>query len=294
MTGTSTDWALPEHIDADLVQVLIRDELAGLWSDYERPGFSVAQQLRTFALEWLAVFLPQRIGPSGAALIEATAQAIRARDDYRWSGWHRALPLDLALFALTDEQDWLVEARANVDHDNATLREAAMNSLALVADRLEFRDPELQWRVERNLRDHHLCSELGILLLAAAHGEIEEKRDLFSDWLAIDNAFSRETLEGLVAGTSVYNPFSEHLARITQYAVARMAQAQAVRQKDPAHAPVLPTGDVAGMESRLGVWRLMMDLPCPSSLLAASVSAHSLAASSVTLEGFQQEEDGNA
>jgi hypothetical protein len=285
---------LPEWIEVGLIDLVVRQELSDFWAEYEEPRFSVPQQLRTFAIEWLAVFVPARLSPVTAALIEGTVEAIRSREDYRWSGWHRALPLDVALFALTGESDWLDVARANVDHHNASLRQAVLDSLCLVADRLEFLDEQLRERVESNLRAHHLGAELGVLLLAATRGPLDQKRGLFSAWRGIDNAFARETLGGLVSGAPVRNELSEHIAWVSKYTLTRIAHAHSVRPPKAVMSPLLPAGDPVDMERRLtlaGAWR---DLPYPSSLLAVSVSMHPLAAASVTLEGLPQDEDDNA
>lgn len=279
-------WGLPD-IDEELVDLLVRHELRDLWAEYEEPCFSLSQQLRTFAIEWLAVFVPWRVSSETAALIEGTVEVIRARKEYMWSDWHRSLPLDLALFALTNEHYWLEPARANVDHHNSTLRLAALESLALVADSLDFRDDELQGRVKRGLRAGYFYSELGLLILAAAQGPLEEKRELFRTWQALNSTFGRRMLADLVSGTPVQNEFSEHIAWVTTYTLLRLGQVHALRQDGPLTLPLLPSSDPADMETRLYTSTLFKDVAWPSWLLARIVSRHPLAAATVTLESLQ-------
>jgi hypothetical protein len=293
MNAKEPEGILPEKIDTGLVEAVVRAELTDLWADYETPRFSIAQQLRTFAIEWLATLLPWRISAQTAALIEGTSEALRGREDFDRSGWHRVLPLDVGLFAITGGESYLYEATLNIDHHNSTLRKAVLDSLALVADQLEFENEELRSRVESNLSKHHLCAELGVLIVAASRGGIDQKRALFSDWLPIGNAFAKETLESLVAGTPVANPFSDHIARITEYTFGRLAAVETSRQKGSLLTSLLPPGNAAEMESSVAS-ASMLEATYPSSLLRACVLAHPLAAPSVTLEGLQEEEEINA
>ena len=223
---------MPEHTHAERATALDRDRvervLWSIWAEYRR-DFQVhpineIQDLRAFSVLWAAVFVPEAISPLFQRSLTRSAQQYRERADYGNFCWFRVLPLEAALYALTGDEWWLSNVRANLDHQNSSLRTTTIESLALLADRVEF-DAETLRRIARNLEMRHFFCEWPVILFAVSKESSKHKRRQLEQWLQAYemNPSERTVLEMLARGEFVENPFLHLSLRIQQYLTLRMA-----------------------------------------------------------------------
>ena len=214
-------------IDIDRVRSLFDEELARARHDLSGAWGREREDARTSALAWVARFAPEALSPRFRTDLERLVRELRARESFRTDLWVRCLPLDVALFCLTDDPKWLEVPRLNVDHWTSGLRPWELESLALVADRVAFDDPELQARTEHNIEINQMFCDWCVILLAVARGSAERKREKFRRWqarYAQSPVFSAGVLlDDLCRGSLVVNPFLSHFLRIQQYVSLRLA-----------------------------------------------------------------------
>lgn len=259
------------EIDSARLERLLIAELHEFQRNFEVRPISEEQELRGVFIAWLAAFVPEVISKVSANELENVASGFRSRGDYRTSGWYRSLPLEIALFALTDDYWWLKLGVWNIDHGTSSLRELVVYSLALVADRLDFHDSELHKRIAYNLEVQHFYCDECIIILAVANGSTEAKRALFKDWHARfgEAPFGGDVLSKLMKGDLVPNPFLAHFLRVAQYVCLRLAEkrsetpdqiitaAPAVQGRLPIDEPEEPLGR--------RMWRRMISHPLSAS-----------------------------
>ena len=141
-------------LNAPRIRSLLWEELADFRRDFQESPIREEQDLRALFIAWMAAFLPE-VAPDGFwEELRSVVTGFRARTDFSAHGWHRLVPLDVALFVGTGEHQWLDICRPNVDHHKSELRTFVIDCLALAAPRLEF-DGEMIARTENNLRVRH-------------------------------------------------------------------------------------------------------------------------------------------
>lgn len=190
--------------------------------------FPERQELQAFFICWIAVFLPEALKKTFVVSLRSTVNDLRDRKSWGTSIWYRLLPLEIALYAATGRNQWLDTHRFNFDHHNRSLRNLVIESLAYVADRLQFDDPELQERAASNLRSWHLGCEDAAFLLLAARGEPVKKRQAIEGWIRDIKlpVHVKDLLAQALAGEFISLPFfSESFSKVALYVASRLALA---------------------------------------------------------------------
>lgn len=213
-------------IDETRLQQLFAEEFQAFQGGFNDVSFAEAQELRAFLISWIAVFLPEVVPQARREEIRTSVQGLRLRQDFHTFVWYRSLPLDIALFSFTEDYSWLDMHLANIDHHNSELRKLVLDFLSLVAHRLSIHHPELQMRVSHNLEAGHAWSEWCVILLMAARGTPQAKRELLQTWLKLRGTDTQATtvMERLARGEAVTNPFLDHFLRLHQYVCLRLAE----------------------------------------------------------------------
>jgi|DewCreStandDraft_4_1066084.scaffolds.fasta_scaffold47282_4 hypothetical protein len=214
------------ELESDRLRYLLEEE----WTDFSRE-FGVHpipehQDLRAFFIAWLGVFLPELYDDSLVSELEKWTDNIHRRDDYKYYGWYAVLPIEIALFVLSDNDDyWLRSHYNNIDHGKSSLRLFVLKSLALVADRIDFRNYELLARIEHNLAVRHNWSDYAVVIAATAKGISEEKKNIFQNWLErySHNDDEKNTIECLIKFGYAANPFLSHFLWIQQYITIKLS-----------------------------------------------------------------------
>jgi hypothetical protein len=166
----------------------------------------------------MAVFFEEAVTSSFVESLTALVLRLRSLEDFSYRGWIRLLPLDVALFALTGNRDWLCYVASNLDHHASGLRDFVIKSFALVANRVTF-DSRMLERTAHNLQVRHGGCEDLVILYATSDLNSSEKRQQISKWLSQFslNPWEEECLRRLAAGEFAVNPFLRHFLWIQQY-----------------------------------------------------------------------------
>ena len=196
------------RIALDRFERIVEEDLILFRRNYGKDSIEEEQDLRALLISWVAFFLPEAIPKRLSIEIEATVREFRSRKDFPHYGWYALLPFDIALFAITGQNQWLDIHLANLDHHKQPLRTFLLNSLALVAPRLNFGDREILKRTQNNFKAVHFHCEWCAILLAISLGDPNKKRETFKRWAASFrlNEFERVTLERLAEGIPVETP----------------------------------------------------------------------------------------
>jgi hypothetical protein len=215
---------------ANLDRGRVERVLQTIWRDYLR-DFEITpiteiQDLRTFSILWAAVFMPECISREFQRSVAMTVLQYRDRADYGNTRWYRMLPIEAALYALSGAEAWLSTIRTNLDHHKSSLRMMTIESLAPIADRLEF-DGEMLRRIAHNLDVRHFFCEWPVILFAVSRGTKAYKRQKIEQWLGSFemNSNERAVLETLARGEMVDNPFLHRALRVQQFLTLWMARA---------------------------------------------------------------------
>lgn len=214
-----------EPLDLQRIHALLDEDFHAFKRDYRSDPIPEEQELRAFLIEWFSVFLPEAVSDEFKRQIEEFLINARAEKSYRYQGWYSVLALEIALFVLTQRDFWLEINRVNLDHHKSTLRAQVIRSLILVADRLYFGDEELKRRTAHNLEAWHMYSDWSLILFAVTRGNVQDKKAQFQRWLEEyeHNENNRRTLESLIKGDNITNPFLSHLLWVQQYITLRLA-----------------------------------------------------------------------
>jgi len=198
-------------VDFSRVGRVLEEELRSFAAHIGKWPVTEAQDLPALLIAWVATFMPEAVPGSFTRRLEEIVLEARRREDFSWRVWWVMLPLDVALFALTGVHQWLDICRLNLDNISIDLHPYLLESLALIVDRLDFGDEELQTRTTRNLKKPQLNSEWCAVMLLMARGDPEEKLRRLRDWLADPELAlfpsQRRVLEALEKGLSVENTF---------------------------------------------------------------------------------------
>ena len=123
------------NISLDRVQRVLWSQLERFQTSYDENPIVESQDLRALSIAWIAVFLEEAVPPSFLETLMEVVLRLRARADFSHRGWHCLAPMDVALFALTGDRDWLFYVATNLDHHSSVLRRFVVNSFALIANR---------------------------------------------------------------------------------------------------------------------------------------------------------------
>jgi len=206
------------NISIARVQRIVSTQLEDFRRAYDEDPITENQDLRALSTAWLAVFMNEAFSPALVDSLRELVERLRQREDFRYRGWHALAPLDVALFALTEDRHWLLYVTTNLDHHKSYLRRFVTNAFALVANRLTF-DGDMLDRTSHNLKAVHFsCDDLVVLFATSVLGA-EEKKKQISEWASKFklNADEAECLRALAAGQYVQNPFLRHFLWVQQY-----------------------------------------------------------------------------
>jgi len=157
----------------------------------------------------------------------------RSRQDFSYRGWHYLSPLDVALFSLTGDREWLCYVASNLDHHKSGLRNLVVRSFAFVANRVTF-DRDMLNRTAHNLQVRHMGCEDLVVLFAISDFDGSEKKAQISKWLSLYslNPHEEACLRHLAVGELVSNPFLFHFLWIQQYLWLSFACDPLVNRRD--------------------------------------------------------------
>ncbi|HXE63960.1 MAG TPA: hypothetical protein VN519_10500 [Bryobacteraceae bacterium] len=202
--------------------------LWGIWRefvrDFEITPINEIQDLRSFSVLWIALFSPEAVSARFQSTMTKAALQWRERPDFGHFVWFRVLPVEAGLYAITGDEFWISTILHNIDHHKSSLRTMTIETLALIADRLEFGADAIR-RIERNIEVRHFFWEWPVILLAISKAPGGQKKIQLSKWLKsheMDPA-GREIVEKLANGGMVENPFLHRLLRIQQYLAVQLA-----------------------------------------------------------------------
>ena len=212
---------------SDRIERLLEDEMNTFTSAFSVQPVPEVQDLRAALIAWFAVFLPEAVPATFVQKLQEFVVEVRSHPDFTTRGWYRTLFLDVALFALQNDMEYLDICRRNFAHGTRALRIAVMEALAFVADRLSFSDQLLREGAERNLDTVHCSCEWSTALYMTARASAAEKRAWLKNWLSLEkfmNTDQEHTLRQLADGDFVPNPvFLEFFNYVQQYVSVRLA-----------------------------------------------------------------------
>src|SRR6266446_298585 len=87
-------------LDLKAIRSLLWEELSDWRRDMDKTPITEEQDLRAFFIEWIAAFLPEIVVCEFVKELRFVAEKCRAASNYQTHGWHRILPIDVALFLL--------------------------------------------------------------------------------------------------------------------------------------------------------------------------------------------------
>lgn len=172
-------------------------------------------------IAWVARFIPLGLGGYFEDMLRRTMRDLRARSDFKHHGWSRSFGIAVALYMMTDEQEWLEEIIGNLSHHNSWLRSHTCAMFALVADSLPFDANRFQRAMREDVERGHNLDEL-VVLAAATLGTADEKRELLRGWCEVARERPDNTVALLASGRAVPNPFHSKLTKVTQMAFVRL------------------------------------------------------------------------
>lgn len=197
------------EIDYSRIEGTLYEELNLFIANYQIQPMPVVQEMRAFFIAWVTVFFPEVISKDFTEKLKTFIEDHRTDSNFQTNGWLRLLPLDVALFAITENTDCLDVCIANIDHHRSVFRDYVMESLSLVADRLSFNDPELQYRTKSNIKKRQSIDYEELILLIATKGSKDEKLHLVQEWQEEfrKEPWSNEVLESILICASIPNSY---------------------------------------------------------------------------------------
>jgi hypothetical protein len=246
-------------IDWGRLEAVLTEALVDFRAGVDARTVSRRQELRSLMILWFASFLPEAFTSRFEKSLRAAVVDLRARSDYPTNVWYQVVPLEAALFAVTDERTWVLSAVANLNHHDSSLRSFVNEGLAFVVDRLSFQDAELRSRVEQNIRFHQGGCEDTFLMLLSARGEPTEKREVVEAWKGRPELERIHALcKGLQANGFVENSLAVGFSDTLVYTLIEMTQFPPGEQ--------LPLNGIEGLRPRetqilrgLDVWKTIWD-----------------------------------
>ena len=245
------------------LNTLVRQELSDFWTNITTLPLSRDQELRGALIAWFCVFTPDLINDECRTLLHAFYEKARLDPDYDTSGWFKILPIELALYGITRDQNWLQRHKRNFAYGGAGLRCYVMESLSLVAPELSSEDQELLDRVEQNLSAVHGACEWGAAMMMVGKGQRKHKIQLLSEWGGKFRLNPREkaVLDELAANGCVLNRyFLPHYFRVQTYIIQRLCAAQALYRGETTASPLF-TGSIAEQVGRHPLMQEYVEIP---------------------------------
>ena len=219
------------QLDLNAVGQILNEELAGFKRHIYGWPISEESDLRAFFIAWVAIFLPEAVTKPFLNQLKTFVQIVEESPDYSTSHWSKILPLQVGLYALTNDFQWLNNCRGNIDHGKQSLRKFTTETLALVANRISFHDSELIDRIERNIEIRHFFWEWGVVILIVADGDSRAKIELLQKWLKKyrKNEEATQLINKLIQGHFIHNEFLDKFLWIQQYVSLRLICKQPVK-----------------------------------------------------------------
>jgi hypothetical protein len=218
---------IPWELDKDRLRSVIEQELDQFKRDWYVEPIPEVQFMRPLCVSWVCTFLPEIVSEHLVRKLEHAVRDFQSRETFSTFGWTRTPALSAALFALTGEMKWLSYEIANIDHHNSRSRQAILEALPLIANKISFFAEDYRERVHNNLLSGNMYADWSLTLLAVGVAPVEAKREVFMEW-ADESAMPgghRERLVALARNEFVVNPMAGILLEIQQYVSLRLANA---------------------------------------------------------------------
>lgn len=216
------------ELDPERVQLLLYEEFNEFQENFELKEESPRQDMRGAFLGWFMVFAPElfpsdltdEIGTYIDSAVDSTA--------YATFGWHNTMHLRAGLFALTGNRQWVDEPLGNIGHETSGLRTYVAKALAPIAPLLQADDETLLERIAFNYTSRHFFNDFGLLLFAAAEGDVAQKQRQLGFW---QRSFDKESdgyekIGALLSGGWIENPFASYFRRTERYVLLRLCSGQ--------------------------------------------------------------------
>jgi hypothetical protein len=252
-----------DNINLGRVQQVLWTQLERFKGGFDETPIPEVQDLRGLSIAWIAVFFQEAVPSSFLDSLMELVLRLRSHEDFSHHGWFRLIPLDVALFALTGNRDWLCYVASNLGHGTSGHRDFVIRSFALVANRLTF-DRLMLDRTAYNLQVRHGGCEDLVILYAVSDQKGSEKKQQIAKWLSqfTLNPPEEECLRHLAAGEFAVNPFLRHFLWIQQYVWLSFACDLPVARKETLAEQKLPDKTVltvAGAQPQLAGFTLDSD-----------------------------------
>ncbi len=105
--------------DAGLVNALPGEEIRAFVEHLSEPALSHEQELRGGLIAWLCYFLPELVAEETSKLLRDSYEVNRTSYFERW---YQLLPLEMAIFGITRNADWLHGHKQNLAYGGSSLR----------------------------------------------------------------------------------------------------------------------------------------------------------------------------
>lgn len=224
--------------DGGLIVALMREELRDFSNALSDFRLTREQELRGALLAWFCYFCPELIPEELRTLLLAVYYRLRQLKDFDYAGWYQALPIQMAMYGLTRDQDWLASHKQNFAYGGSALRLYVLESLALAAPELNIDDDLMYQRARRNLELHHGCCQWNVILFLSGRGPKSRKLSLLRQW---GREFKlnpdEERLLGQLAewGFVENHFFAGHFLKVQSYILQRLcASRNILPSSDPA------------------------------------------------------------
>ena len=240
-------------INRERLAKILRSEFERWVHNFGKRPMPEAQERRGLFIQWFSVFAPECFEPSLIEDIRSFAYETRQHHDFNLDKWYKALPIENSLFALGSDPYWVRTSRWNLNHHNSSLRSFVLESLLLVADKIQFDDAEWIASVTSNLEGRHMGAMDSVYFLCMVQGKAKAKKRQIRRWRDQGNISlsDRKKLDAFLTKGYARNPFLYQTTRHACYILLRLASREAphVRQLE---LPII---------SAQTIWQRMNDHP---------------------------------
>lgn len=212
-------------LDLDRVLAVADAEFTEFERRFPEQQLSSLQEDRAMAIALISRFIPEALNPVFLARMIRLLDRARQLDSWTGSLWFQCLPIQAAVFSLTNLPEHARTLVQNLDHGNSSLRLWVMEVLALIVPELSLDDPELERRAVSNFESMHFHCEHGALLVLVARGDADRKRALLDRLRSIDrmNEGPRQVLDDISKhGWARNSTFPEVYVQFIGYLMTRL------------------------------------------------------------------------
>jgi len=209
-------------VDLSRFAAICEEEWLSFLDDVNLDPIPERQDLRGFFLNWVAVFMPEAFPSSLTMKMAAWVEEFQATDGTLW-GFAKPPLIGAALFALTNNQQWLKAQFRNFSYGGSQLRNFLHKTLALVAPRISF-DSELTAQLSYGMKIPYFMMDTPLVLYAVSKGDFEQKLTNLKIWREsyFMNSAEQETVDRFLKGDPARNPLEHWLLRNTSYVALRI------------------------------------------------------------------------